>query len=119
MDPQQDAIDHILEGVESIQNLTSDTVEALRNMIVGKMVIDKFKVKFEEFTIWSNKNDLGGIEYDSYLESIIIEARQGPVHGETVNVISNWFREVVGKVQEEDSVNLKTYQNKSKQQMLV
>ncbi|KKA20041.1 hypothetical protein T310_5959, partial [Rasamsonia emersonii CBS 393.64] len=47
------------------------------------------------------------------LESIIIEARQGPVHGETVNVISDWFKEAVGKVQEEDSVNLKTYQDKT------
>ncbi|KKA16299.1 hypothetical protein T310_10111, partial [Rasamsonia emersonii CBS 393.64] len=44
MDSQQDAIDHILKGVESIQNLKSDTVEALRNAIVGRMVIDKFKV---------------------------------------------------------------------------
>ncbi|KKA17969.1 hypothetical protein T310_8089 [Rasamsonia emersonii CBS 393.64] len=113
MDPQQDVINHILEGVESIQNLKSDTVEALQNAIVGRMVIDKFKVKFEEFIIWSNKNDLGGIEYDAHLENIIIEARQGPVHGKTVNVISDWFKEVVGKVQEEDSVNLTIYQDKT------
>ncbi|KKA18135.1 hypothetical protein T310_7920 [Rasamsonia emersonii CBS 393.64] len=119
MDPQQDAIDHILEGVESIQNLKRDTVEALRNAIVGRILREYFRlnttpeVKPEEFTIWSNENDLGGIEYDAHLESIIIEARQGPVHGKTVNVISDWFKEVVGKVQEEDNMNLSIYQDKT------
>ncbi|KAL1961873.1 hypothetical protein VTN77DRAFT_953 [Rasamsonia byssochlamydoides] len=103
MDPQQDTIDPILEGVESIQNLTRDTVEALRNTIVGKMAINKFKVKHEEFTIWSNKHDLCGIEYDAYLESIIIKARQGPVHGETIDAIRQNSGKYRGSLKAPDS----------------
>ncbi|KAL1985477.1 hypothetical protein VTN96DRAFT_7807 [Rasamsonia emersonii] len=113
MDPQQDAINRILTGVESIQTLTRETVEALQNTIVGRVAINKFKVQQEEFTIWSNKHDLCGIEYDAHLESIIIKARQGPVHGETIDAIRDWFRKIIGKVHQEDGVNLKTYQHKT------
>lgn len=47
MDPQQDAINRILTGVESIQTLTRETVEALQNTIVGRVAINKFKVRNE------------------------------------------------------------------------
>jgi hypothetical protein len=57
-----------------------------------------FKVSREEFEQWRpDKEDIGGFEYDSSLESIIIKADGGPLHAGTVSGLAFWFYSLVSE----------------------
>jgi hypothetical protein len=51
-----------------------------------------FKVSREQFEQWrSDKEEIGGFEYDSSLESIIVMADGGPLHERTVGALFKWL----------------------------
>jgi hypothetical protein len=55
-------------------------------------------VSFEEFEQWRyDKEEIGGFEYDSSLESIIIKADGGPLHESTVGALVHWLRSLASE----------------------
>ncbi len=61
-----------------------------------------FKVSRKEFDEWRSNEEgeieeIGGFEYDSSLESIIIKADGGPLHEGTVGALVHWLRSLASE----------------------
>ena len=85
---------------DDIQSLEAFTVERLNKIIAeqaGRITLD-FPVSFEEFKGWAvGKEEIGGYQYDSSIQRLIITADGGPIHEHTTGAMFVWLNSLAQK----------------------
>jgi hypothetical protein len=77
---------------DGIKSLEAFTVERLNEIIAKKAILItlSFTVSFKDIERWAtNKEDIGGFEYDSSTKRLIITADGGPIHESQVQLSSS------------------------------
>jgi hypothetical protein len=85
---------------DDIQSLEALTVERLNEIIAeqaGRITLD-FPVSFEDFEGWTvGKEEIGGYQYDSSIQRLILTADGGPVHEQTTGAMFVWLNSLAQK----------------------
>jgi len=85
---------------DDIRSLEAFTVERLNKIIAeqaGRITLD-FPVSFEEFKGWAvGKEEIGGYQYDSSIQRLIITADGGPIHEHTTGAMFVWLNSLAQK----------------------
>lgn len=95
-DKGSDLVDKAMDRVINIRDVDKDRLSELLAREEGRFEIHN--VSRKKFGKWrSDKEEIGGFEYDSSLKSIIIKAEGGPLHEGTVGALYNWLRSSVSE----------------------
>lgn len=84
----------ILRQVQSIYTVTEDLIHELQTSLgEGKFVVDKFKVRPQEWQDWYKANPRlrEVVEYDSIKQYIIIKGKPGPLHDAVTATFEKFF----------------------------
>ena len=86
-----------MENIRSLEAFGRDQLWMLLARQEGRFELP-FKVSREQFEQWrSDKEEIGGFEYDSSIERIIIKADGGPLQVGTVGALSFWLDSVASE----------------------
>ena len=95
-DTGSDLVDKAMDRVMNIRDV--DKYRLLELLAKGEGRFEIRNVTRKIFEKWrSDKEEIGGFEYDSSLKSIIIKADGGPLHEGTVGALYNWLRSLVSE----------------------
>ncbi|EED14725.1 hypothetical protein TSTA_042000 [Talaromyces stipitatus ATCC 10500] len=75
----QDQIDHILDRVHSLDDLSAEDIMELRCLSEQSIIMDKFKVSPAQYYDWLDKisDGIRGVEYDAQNACIILKGGPG------------------------------------------
>ena len=100
-DPDNDRVDRALAHIKNLKAFDGDELSKLLARGEGRYKLP-FKVSRKEFDEWRSEKEeeieeIGGFEYDSSLENIIIKADGGPLHEGTVGALFHWLRSLASE----------------------
>jgi len=87
----------ILRQVQSIHTVTEDLITELQTTLgEGKFVVDKFKVRPQEWHDWykANRRLREVVEYDSLKQYIIVKGKPGPLHDAVTATFKKFFEDL-------------------------
>lgn len=80
-----------MENIRYLEAFDKDQLSKLLARQEGRFELP-FEVSREQFEDWrSDKEEIGGFEYDSSIERIIIKADGGPLQVGTVSALALWL----------------------------
>ncbi|KKA17674.1 hypothetical protein T310_8388 [Rasamsonia emersonii CBS 393.64] len=91
MEPQSEAVNRILAGIESVDGLTKEILAKLQAEHAGR--VDR-----SDYERWSEKLECYGVEYDAQSARLIIKGHPHPAHQGPCVIMSPWFHQVASSL---------------------
>ena len=92
-------LQNILEDAESIEDVTSDHIEEIKLLQAGRIVLEKYQVRPEQFEDWIVQVEDSGVEYDSRLQRVLVKAVDGASLYEAPNkCLFTWMSTISDKL---------------------
>jgi hypothetical protein len=90
-------LDKPFDGIKSLEALTVERLNEIITEQAGRITLD-FPVSFEDFKGWTvGKEEIGGYQYDSSIQRLILTADGGPVHEHTTGAMFVWLNSLAQK----------------------
>lgn len=112
MEPQREAVNRILAGIESVDGLTKEILAKLQAEVAGegRIAISQFTVSIcqyawrtgsnnpqvdrPDYERWSERIECYGIEYDAQSARVIVKGHPHPAHQGACAIMRPWFHQV-------------------------
>jgi hypothetical protein len=98
---RQRDIDRLLEGVNSVADLTVENIQELRAVSEQSLTIEKFNVTPREYLEWADDRveDLQGVELDAQKGRLVLKAYPSLIHEVTVTTIMRMLQPLVDRLE--------------------